>query len=82
MEGGMPVDRPSNVGLIDWRAFRMVVSADKLPGTAGGGISRDSLAWLGRQRSMFGTEGGDRWDEDPVSVMSDRVRQNSSTQNA
>ena len=81
MDGGMPVDRPSNVGFIDWRAFRMVVSTDKLPGTAGGGISRISLG-LGRQRSMFGAEGGDRWDEDAVSVMRDRVRQNTSTQNA
>lgn len=60
----------------------MVLSADKLPGTAGGGISRDSIVWLGRQRSMFGADGGDRWNEDAVSVMSDRVRQNNSTQNA
>ena len=69
-------------GIDFFRSFvphRMVGTSDlSLPDTAGGEVPRESLVW---PRSTFCATRAGHWDGDVVSVISDRVRQDNSTQN-
>ena len=56
-----------------------MVGTGKLSGTAGGGVPRESLAY---PISMLCATGGDDWDGDAASDMSETVSKDNSTQNA
>lgn len=69
---------PPYVGRNSPNALCTMAGTSKLSGIVGG-VPRDSLVW---SRSMFCEARVDNWEGGAVSVMSDRVRQDNSTQNA